>query len=72
MYTSALLLYLLSEFDQNVEYVELDVPEAFPLHFRQFLPNVFYDSWLDNRADYRYDAFQENGLYHYDINIYLP
>ncbi|XP_064386016.1 SET domain-containing protein 9-like [Halichondria panicea] len=32
-------------FRQNVEYVEVSLPQGFPLQLRQFLPNVFYSSW---------------------------
>jgi hypothetical protein len=35
---------LSTEHPANVAYQEFDVPVAFPLHLRQYLPNNFYSA----------------------------
>lgn len=41
-----------SDISANVAYQEFDIPEDFPFHLRQYIPNVFYrpsvhDEYMD-------------------------
>ena len=46
-----------SGFPQNVEYVEMSLPQGFPLHLRRFLPNVFCSSWTADATNNRWTLY---------------